>query len=139
MIRFYKPSPTLLLHGIAVLLGACAATGFGDASRVAPAPIARPMDDLQVRSPATFTFGLARYGQLSAGSRWRPVGALAQGTVYRPLDQVLMLEGQPVQEAYPVVDGGRLQGFFLPAQASFFAVRAPVPLSLQKAEHVTSG
>ena len=95
MIRFHKPSPTLLLHLVVVLLGACAATGFGNGARVAPARITRPMDDLQVRSPAAFTIGLARYGQLPAGSRWRPVGALAQGTVYRPLDQVLVLEGRP--------------------------------------------
>lgn len=139
MIRFHKPSPTLLLHLVAVLLGACAATGFGNGAPVAPARIARPMDDVQVRSPAAFTVGLARYGQLPAGSRWRPVGALAQGTVYRPLNQVLMLEGRPVQEAYPVLDGVRLQGFFLPAQASFAPVRAAVPLSLQKSKHVTSG
>ena len=69
---------------------------------------------------------------LPAGSRWRPVGALPQGTAYRRSDGVLTLSARHQHEAYPVVAGDKLVGFYLPAKSSFVAVRTVLPLDTRK-------
>jgi hypothetical protein len=132
MIRRYTPSPTLLLHLAVVLCGAAAAAGSATMTTVelAPArPAVQPIEDIQLQQPATFRLGIQYGRELPAGSRWRAVGSLAQGTVYRPLNSVFMLEGRQPGEAYAVVSRGKLQGFFLPGESSFSPVR-PVQLAL---------
>jgi hypothetical protein len=126
----YAPSPTFLLHVAVVLAGAGAA--FLPAStpaRLAPAPRVAAAQEIQLQSPAAFRLGVHAGRELPAGSRWRAMGSLEQGTVYRPLNQVVVVEGRRVNEAYPVVQGNRLQGFFLPGEAAFSAVK-PIMLSL---------
>lgn len=45
-----------------------------------------------------------RYSRtILAGTRWRKVGRLAQGDVYRPVDGVFSIEGRQVHEAYLVI------------------------------------
>jgi len=131
MIRRYAPSPTLLLHAAVVLLGACIAMGSTTAVKLMPVAKAHAAQDIQLQSPATFKVGIGYGHELPAGSRWRAVGSLAQGTVYRPLNLAFMVQSPSVDEAYPVVQGGKLQGFFLPADASFTAVKPAVPLALR--------
>ena len=65
---------------------------------------------------------------LPAGSQWRPVGQLLQGQVYRPLDSVFTIEGKQVHEAYLVVRGDMLTGFYLPAESRFSPLDPPVQL-----------
>ncbi|MDB5871599.1 MAG: hypothetical protein JWQ07_1041 [Ramlibacter sp.] len=132
MNRRYAPSRTLLLHVAVILLAACAAAGSATSPvQLAPAPAALAAQEIQLQSPATFRLGIQYGRELPAGSRWRPMGLLAQGTVYRPLNLVFMVEGQRVGEAYPVVKNDRLQGFFLPNEGGFSPIK-PVALSLRK-------
>ena len=56
---------------------------------------------------------------IPALSRWRQVGRLPQGNVYRPVDLAFALEGRQVHEAYLVIDGRTLRGFYLPAESAF--------------------
>lgn len=130
--RCYTPSPTLLLHVAVVLCGIGAAIGSTTtAAELAPARYAmQAAEDIRLQSPATFRFGIQYGRELPAGSL-RAVGLLAQGTVYRPLNYVFMLDARQAGEAYPVVADGKLQGFFLPSERSFAPVR-PVELSLHK-------
>lgn len=130
MKRRYAPSPTLLLHIAVVFLGATFTMGFTTKVRLAPAPAAVRAHDIQLRTPVSFRLGLGPGRVLPAGSRWRPAGSLAQGTVYRPLNGVVLVEGRPVDEAWPVVDAGKLQGFFLPSEARFAPLPRTVPLAL---------
>lgn len=130
MKRRYAPSPTLMLHVAVVVLGAALTMGFTTKVQLAPAPTATAAHDIQLQAAAAFRMGVGPGHVLPAGSRWRAVGLLAQGTVYRPLNQVLLVEGRPVDEAWPVVDGGRLQGFFLPSEARFAPLRRTVPLPI---------
>jgi len=67
---------------------------------------------------------------LKSGSRWREVGRLPEGRVYRPIDGVLTVEGRHVHEAYLVLDGGRVVGFYLPVEQSFVAL-SPKPIHYQ--------
>jgi len=130
--RSYIPSPTLLLHVAVVLCGIGAAMASTmTTAELAPARYAaQSAEDIRLQSPATFRFGIQYGRELPAGS-WRAVGLLAQGTVYRPLNHVFMLDARQAGEAYPVVASGKLQGFFLPGERSFAPVR-PVQLSLDK-------
>jgi hypothetical protein len=56
---------------------------------------------------------------LRSGSRWTLVGGIAQGLVYRPDGGVLTVEGANVHEAYLVVSGTELVGFYLPVEKAF--------------------
>ena len=68
---------------------------------------------------------------LAGGSRWTHAGRIAQGDVYRPYQSVFTLEGSHVHEAYLVVEGGRLVGFYLPAEKGFSPLQPTLPFSLQ--------
>ena len=126
----YAPSATFLLHIAVVLAGACAAVGSASSpARLAPTPVEQASREIRLQSPATFRLGVQYGRELPAGSRWRAMGSLEQGTVYRPLNQVFVVEGRRMDEAYPVVRDNRLQGFFLPGEAGFAPIK-PIPLSL---------
>lgn len=59
---------------------------------------------------------------LRAGSKWIPIGYLAQGLVLRPAEGVLTVEGSNVHEAYLVVDAGVVVGLYLPVERAFSAI-----------------
>ena len=72
--------------------------------------------------------------ELAAGSRWRLVGRVPQGDVYRPVDTVFMIEGEQVHEAYLVVADHQLVGFYLPAETRYSALAAPVSIFLGESQ-----
>ena len=47
------------------------------------------------------------------------VGRIREGRVLRPLSYVLTVEGAHVHEAYLVVDGEHIVGFYLPVERAF--------------------
>lgn len=57
--------------------------------------------------------------RISSGSLWRLAGELPQGFAYRPVNDVFTVEGRQVHEAWIVVKGDRLVGFYLPGEAHF--------------------
>jgi hypothetical protein len=63
-------------------------------------------------------------------SRWRAVGTLPQGVVYQPVGTVFAIEGRQVHEAYLVLQGGAIQGFYLPAENHYSALQQPVFLPI---------
>jgi hypothetical protein len=136
MIRRYIPSTTLLLNVGVVLVAAFVATTSATPAQLAPMPAAvsgaRTIEEIQLQSTARFRLGVGHGYELAAGSRWRAVGSLTQGTVYRPLNLAFMIEGKRAELAYPVVKSGRLQGFFLPDHSQFSPVMSAVPLAVQK-------
>jgi|Deesub1362B_J571_1020462.scaffolds.fasta_scaffold00011_198 hypothetical protein len=52
-------------------------------------------------------------------SRWLFIGKIPQGSVYKPLDQVLTIEGAHIHEAYLVISNRQLVGFYLPVENAF--------------------
>lgn len=130
MKRRYLPSPTLLLHIAVVVLGAALTMGFTTKVQLAPVPAAAAAHEIRLHTAAPFRMAMGADRVLPAGSRWRAAGLLAQGTVYRPLNHVLLVDGWPVDEAWPVIDGGKLQGFFLPSETRFAPLRRTLPLPL---------
>ena len=68
---------------------------------------------------------------LRSGTRWEPVGHIAQGDVYRTRDQVLTVEASNVYEAYIVVSSNNLVGFYLPVQKTFSPLPEPQALEMK--------
>jgi hypothetical protein len=66
--------------------------------------------------------------ELRAGSGWRHVGTIPEGDVYRPVGDVFTIEAADVHEAYLVVRGDALVGFYLPAKRGFSPLSPPQPL-----------
>ena len=65
------------------------------------------------------------------GSTWKYVGRVPQGRVYAVQNDVFMLEGKHMREAYCVLDSdGLLVGFYLPVEQAFAAVSPPVRLPI---------
>ena len=56
---------------------------------------------------------------LRKGTKWEPIGRVAEGIVYRSRDQTLTVECSNIFEAYLVVAGERLIGFYLPVEKAF--------------------
>lgn len=74
--------------------------------------------------------GLPR--QLAGGSKWVLVGAIAQGTVFRPQGGILTAEGTHVHEAYLVVRDGVWVGFWMPFEKAFSPAQSASPISLRQ-------
>jgi hypothetical protein len=113
---------------LAVLLAACAA-----AIRVTPgtlAPLSAAAPDLVVSSDVPIRLSTGYTRTVPAKSRWQAVGALPQGTVYRPVDSVFAIEGRQVHEAYLVVRGASLQGFYLPGEGNYSPLSTTLDLPL---------
>ena len=64
-------------------------------------------------------------------TRWEFVGAISQGGVFRSRDQTLTVECSNVFEAYLVVSGDHLVGFFLPVEDGFVAIADPIQLPIE--------
>ena len=64
-------------------------------------------------------------------TRWERMGAIPAGDVFRSPDQALTVECANVFEAYLVLSGDRLVGFFLPVQQGFVAIADPMPLPIE--------
>jgi hypothetical protein len=65
---------------------------------------------------------------LLSGSRWRHVGSVNQGEVFRSEDSVFTIAGANTHEAYLVISDERLVGFYLPGERAYSALTAPLPL-----------
>lgn len=113
--------------GLAAMLAACAAP-----VRVTPAALAMlpsPVADIVIGRDLPILLSTGYTRTLPAGTRWRAVGSVPQGTVYRPLDTVFVIEGRNFHEAYLVVRGDELHGFYLPGERNFSPL-SPVRLPL---------
>ena len=67
---------------------------------------------------------------LPVGSIWQLRGTLPQGAVYRRADGIFTVEGAHVHEAYIVVSGDQLVGFYLPVEQAYSPAQ-PVLLKLK--------
>ncbi|MDB5969712.1 MAG: putative lipoprotein [Hydrocarboniphaga sp.] len=65
---------------------------------------------------------------IAHGTRWECRGAIPAGDVYRPINTVFTVESSNVHEAYLVLKGQDLVGYYLPVEQTFAAVDKPIPL-----------
>jgi hypothetical protein len=115
---------------LAVLLVGCAAS-------VETVPVVfQPAagGDIAIASDVAIQLATGYRRSLPAGSRWRKVGSVPQGDVYRPVDTVFTIEGRHVHEAYLVLTPQRaLTAFYLPGESNLSTLAAPIPLPLKEA------
>ena len=69
---------------------------------------------------------------IKAGTEFVPAGTVKQGMVLKPTNTIFTIEGAHMHEAYPVVDNGRIVGFYLPVERAFSPLSQPVNLSIQE-------
>jgi hypothetical protein len=111
---------------LSLLLAGCASP-----VQVAPAslvPLSAPAADFLVDSDVPIRLSTGYTRTLPAQSRWRAIGSLPQGTVYQPVNTVFAVEGRQVHEAYLVMQGKALQGFYLPGEGNFSPLAPPQTL-----------
>jgi hypothetical protein len=99
-----------------LLLAGCAAPVKQKPAVLKPAEAPRQvrvLDNTEVRLSTGYTT------TIRAKTTWAFIGTIEQGDVYKPRDQVLTVEGYDVHEAYLVVSGDDLVGFYLPVEHNF--------------------
>lgn len=110
----------------AVLVGGCASEVPVRSTLLES--LSSPTADLHLASSVAIRLPTGYERVLPAGSRWRAMGVLPQGVVFRPVGAVFAIEGRHVHEAYLVVRSGAVHGFYLPAESGFSPLTFPVPL-----------
>lgn len=113
---------------LALLLAGCAAEVPVAPAQLQPLQAARP--NIRVATDTAIHLPTGRSRLLPAGSAWQAAGTLPQGVVYRPVGTVFMIVGRNVHEAYLVLQGSSLQGFYLPGEGNYSPLPTPVSLPL---------
>ena len=111
-------------------LTACAQMVKTEPARLEPLGAAEAATVITVRDRLDITLDTRYSRTILAGTRWRKVGRVAQGDVYRPVDGVFSIEGRQVHEAYLVISGSSLRGFYLPGEANYSPLVPPLTLNL---------
>ena len=112
-----------------LFVAACAAVVPTAPAQLAPVP-AGSGETIRVAQVASIRLSTGYTRELPAGSRWERIGALPQGDVYRPVGTVFTIEGRHVHEAYLVIRGDALHGFYLPGESNYSALPSPLKLTL---------
>lgn len=68
---------------------------------------------------------------LKKDSKWSMVGKIQAGNVYKPLNQCFTIECSNVFEAYLVMNGNTLSGFYLPVEDGYVELDKPVELEIK--------
>ncbi len=88
---------------------------------------AEPQSGIVMRKAAEVRFSTGFTRILAEGSRWRLAGHMPQGRVYRPVNASFTIEGRNMHEAWLVIDGARLVGFYLVGENAY----SPLDLTVQ--------
>jgi len=83
---------------------------------------------LRIPVAVTLTPSTGYSQTLKAGCTWERTGAIPQGEVYRPVGTVFSVEGANWHEAYLVISGNRIVGFYLAGEEAFAPLPQPVSL-----------
>ena len=70
--------------------------------------------------------------KIQKDSVFQRVGSISQGEVYKPVDDIFTVEGANVHEAYLVISGVKLIGFYLPGKDSFSKLKNVVQLPISQ-------
>jgi hypothetical protein len=120
---------TLLAVLTLVTVTGCASEISRTPALLQPSPATVARITVSERAEVTLSSGYTK--ELKNGSVWRKVGTLPQGGVYRIEDDVFLVEGKHQHEAYLVLQGKRLVGFYLPVESAFNPLTSPIPLSFK--------
>ena len=71
---------------------------------------------------------------LKKSTKWKFVGTIKEGNVFKPVDTIFTIEGAHIREAYLVIFNNRLMGFYLPGENSFSSLAASILLPINMGE-----
>jgi hypothetical protein len=106
----------------AVGLAACAPEIVRHPTQLTPVP-EQSDSTIEILEDASISVGPGYRRVIRRGSVWARIGRSLEGEVYKPVDRVFTVEGAHIHEAYLVLDGDRIVGFYLPVERAFS--RAP--------------
>jgi|SRR6266481_2459688 len=119
----------LWLSVVMVLLASCAAeiprqptTFIPSSEGEGHSRVIQVDEDADVRLPS----GYSR--SIRAGSIWKQSGTVEARAVYKAAKEVFTIEGTHVHEAYLLLDGNTLVGFFLPGESAVSWLKQKVTL-----------
>lgn len=109
-------------------LSACAAEIIRHPSVLVPADAEDAVVTLASSVEIRLNSGYRR--TLAEGTQFQLVGTLQEGRVFKPLNNTFTVEGAHVHEAFVVVKGDELVGFYLPVERSFSPLQLPQRFTL---------
>ena len=89
---------------------------------------------LQIVENATVQLSTGYARTIKAGSTWKRAGFLGTREVYSAVNDVFTIEGAHVHEAYLVLDGNTLIGFYLPGDQAVSWLQHKVTLRIKQTE-----
>jgi len=123
-----------LLSGL-FLLAACAFDVIN--LRLSPTrfePVSDAPQEWVLRSDVKVTLVSGWATALKKGTTWKQVGTVIEGTVLKTRDQIVTVEASDIFEAEPVINGGRIVGFYLPVDKAFTPADPAAPVELDEVE-----
>jgi hypothetical protein len=108
----------LLVAPLSLLLVACAPEVVRRPAQLTPVT-GQSEGAIEVLQDASISVGPGYQRVIPRGSVWTSVGHTAQGEVFKPVGRVFTVEGTHIYEAYIVLDGERVVGFYLPVERAF--------------------
>src|SRR4030095_1515346 len=108
----------LLVAPLSLLVVACAPEVVRRPAQLTPVT-GQSESAIEVLQGAYISVGPGYQRVIPRGSVWTSVGRTAQGEVFKPVGRVFTVEGTHIYEAYIVLDGDRVVGFYLPVERAF--------------------
>lgn len=99
-------------------LAACAPEIVRHPTQLTPLP-EQSDSTIEILKDVSISVGPGYRRVIRRGSVWTRIGRSTDGEVYKPVDRVFTVEGAHVHEAYLVLDGDRIVGFYLPVERAF--------------------
>ena len=123
----------ILMFFLFIILNACAF----DIVRVKQIPVSfesyhNPKILLELQEETKVDLGTGYCRTLKSKTRWEYVGKISYGEVFKTKDQILTVEASNIYEAYIVISGGELVGFYLPVEKSFTPLSKSKLLNMKK-------
>ena len=110
-------------------LAACAPEVVHRPARLSAGPPGRTfISERAVTAPLNWVYST----NVPAGVEFLELGVIREGHVMKPTNRVMTVESANNHEAYPVVDRGRLVGFYLPFERAFAPIVPPIEFPLKE-------
>lgn len=126
----WRSGPIGILLPLCLMLGACADIRGAPVS-LSPPATADNAASITLAQDVQVDLSSGYHRVLREGTTWQPVGSIAQGEVYRPLNTVFSVEGTNVHEAYLVLSQRTLVGYYLPVEGTFVPQKVPIDVSVR--------
>ena len=86
--------------------------------------------DFELKDEVKIKLGTGYSRQLNKGTRWHYVSSISYGDIFKTNDQILTIEGSNIFEAFIVVSGENLVGFYIPVEQTYSPLSKPKLLAI---------